>query len=164
MKRAGHECMWSCEIEKYRRAVYRFHWGRVDAGDVRNVDASEIPDFDVLCAGFPCQSFSTLGKRLGFDDPRGRLFFEIVRIAKVKKPPLLFLENVKGLLHNRGGRTFAVILRELGDLGYRTEWQVLDSADFGLPQRRERVFIIGRLGEKGGKEIFPLPKESVEKK
>jgi len=156
MERAGHECVWSCEIDKWCRAVYRYHWGEVDAGDAREVDPRDIPDFDCLCAGFPCQSFSIAGKRRGFRDPRGTLFFEICRIARAKRPRLLLLENVRGLLSVDRGETFATVLQELGRLGYGVEWQVLNSKDYGVPQNRERVFIVGHLGGFRGRQVFPI--------
>lgn len=170
MERAGHECVWSCEIDKYCRAIYNHKWGKVEAGDVGQVDVDAIPDFDLLCAGFPCQSFSVAGKRKGFDDTRGTLFFDIARIASAKRPRLLLLENVKGLLSHDKGRTFAKILQTLDGLGYWVEWQVLDSQHFGVPQHRERVFIVGHLGEGGGREVFPIgegsgvPSEKLESK
>jgi len=153
-----YKCVWSCDWDKYANRVYRLHFGKENhhTGDVRKVDVSSIPDHDLLCAGFPCQPFSIAGKRKGFQDPRGTLFFEILRIAEAKKPPLLLLENVRGLLSNNRGQTFYTILRELGRIGYWTEWQVLNSKHFGVPQNRERVFIIGHLRGKGGREIFPI--------
>lgn len=122
----------------------------------------------MLCSGFPCQSFSVAGKRKGFEDARGTLFFDIARVADAKRPPLLLLENVKGLLSVQGGYCFGRILDILGELGYWVEWQVLNSKHFGVPQNRERVFIVGHLGERGGREVFPvgepdgLPVEDVE--
>ena len=128
----------------------------VDTRDIREVKADEIPDHDLLTAGFPCQSFSIAGKRGGFEDTRGTLFFEIARIAKQKQPRLLLLENVKGLLSHDKGRTFGTILNTLDELGYDCQWQVLNSKDFGVPQNRERVFIIGHLRGTSRPEVFPL--------
>lgn len=116
--------------------------------NARTINPNELPDFDLICAGFPCQSFSIAGKRGGFNDARGTLFFEIARIAAVKKPKYLLLENVPGLLSHDGGRTFAVILGTLEELGYDVSWQVLNSANFGVAQSRKRVYIIGFLREK----------------
>lgn len=116
--------------------------------DARKIDPNELPDFDLICGGFPCQSFSIAGKRKGFGDTRGTLFFEIARIAAVKKPKYLLLENVPGLLSHDGGRTFATILGTLDELGYDVEWQVLNSANFGVAQSRKRVFIVGFHREK----------------
>lgn len=156
MERADHKCMWSCENDRWCRAVYRYRWKETPAGDARQVRPDEIPDFDLLCAGFPCQSFSTAGKRQGFRDPRGTLFYEICRIARAKRPRLLLLENVAGLLSVNRGETFGAVLQELGDLGYGVEWQVLNSKGFGVPQNRRRVFIVGHLGGLGGQEVFPI--------
>jgi len=107
------------------------------------VHASHIPDFDILCAGFPCQAFSTAGLRKGFADPRGEIFFEIIRILKAKQPKAFFLENVRNLLGHDGGRTFDIILRALQGAGYHVRYKVVKACDFGLPQYRPRVFIIG---------------------
>jgi len=117
--------------------------------------AQSLPSFDVLCAGFPCQAFSIAGKRLGFEDPRGNIFFEIARIAKAKRPSYLFLENVKGLLSHEKGDTFRTIISTLDEMGYDAEWQVLNSKYF-VPQNRERVFIIGHLRGERTRQIFPL--------
>ena len=111
---------------------------------------------DVICGGFPCQAFSIAGKRAGFEDTRGALFFEIARFASILRPKHLFLENVTGLLSHEGGDTFETIIRTLDELGYDAEWQVFNSKNFGVPQNRERVFIIGHLRGAGGREIFPF--------
>jgi len=120
------------------------------------VTTNEIPDHDLLCAGFPCQSFSIAGKRLGFEDTRGTMFFEIARIIKDKRPRYLLLENVKGLLSHDQGKTFQTILGVLSDLGYEYQWQVLNSKNFGVPQNRERVFIIGNLRGASRPQVFPI--------
>jgi DNA (cytosine-5)-methyltransferase 1 len=150
-------CVWYCEIDKYAVKIYiknfKEDW---QPTDIRRVKARDIPAFDLLCAGFPCQSFSLAGKREGFEDTRGTLFFEIARLAKAKQPRLLLLENVFGLLSHDRGRTFEVILKVLDEVGYDAEWQVLNSKHFGVPQNRERVFIIGHLRGKPFREIFPL--------
>ena len=154
-ERAFH-CVYSNEYDKYANSVYRKHFGKCDDRDVRTVATNEIPDHDLLCAGFPCQAFSVAGKRRGFEDTRGTLFFEIARIATEKRPRYLLLENVKGLLSHDNGKTFQTILGVLTDLGYECEWQVLNSKHFGVPQNRERVFIVGHLrGECSGK-VFPV--------
>jgi DNA (cytosine-5)-methyltransferase 1 len=154
--------VWSCDNNSYANAVYSFHWqhGNHFAGDVRRVDPGDLPDFDLLCAGFPCPTFSLAGKREGFDDPRGSLFFEISRLAEAKKPTWLLLENVMGLLSNNRGETFLTILQELGRIGYWVEWQTLNSRYFGVPQNRERVFIVGHLRGSGTREIFPIATEN----
>ena len=149
-------CVYSNEWDKYANSVYRRHYGQCDSRDIRTVNASEIPQFDLLVGGFPCQSFSVAGRRGGFADTRGTLFFEIARIVKEKQPRLLLLENVKGLLSHDKGETFRVILRSLDELGYDVQWQVLNSKDFGVPQNRERVFIIGHLRGTRRPEVFPL--------
>ena len=151
-------CVWSCDNNKYANQVYTKQFGEANhhTGNIRGVNAEDIPDFDLLCAGFPCQSFSVAGKRKGFQDTRGTLFFEISRIAEAKRPQTLLLENVKGLLSNDRGQTFQTILQELGRIGYWVEWQVFNSKHHGVPQNRERVFIIGHLRGTGGREIFPI--------
>jgi len=150
------ECVYSNEYDKYANSVYKKHYERCDDRDIRTVKTSEIPDHDLLVGGFPCQAFSVAGKRRGFEDTRGTLFFEIARIAKQKQPRLLLLENVKGLLSHDSGNTFKTILRSLDELGYDCQWQVLNSKDFGVPQNRERVFIIGHLRGTSRPEVFPI--------
>lgn len=134
----------------------------IDTRDIRTVPTEEIPDHDLLVGGFPCQAFSIAGKRKGFDDTRGTLFFEIARILREKKPRLFILENVKGLLSHDNGNTFKTIISTLDELGYDIQWQVLNSKNFGVPQNRERVFIIGNLRGTSRPEIFPV-RESDEK-
>ena len=152
----GHECVGSCEIDKYARKIYAKNFGHEpEYKDVREIDTKELPEFDILCAGFPCQSFSIVGNRLGFEDNRGNLFFEITRLAKEKRPSILLLENVKGLLSHEQGKTFKIILQELDELGYDIEWQLLNSRYF-VPQSRERVYIIGYLRGSGRRKILPL--------
>ena len=150
------ECVYSNEYDKYANSVYKKHYERCDDRDIRTVKTEEIPDHDLLVGGFPCQAFSMAGKRRGFEDTRGTLFFEIARIAKQKQPRLLLLENVKGLLSHDSGNTFKTILRSLDELGYDCQWQVLNSKDFGVPQNRERVFIIGHLRGTSRPEVFPI--------
>jgi len=149
-------CVYSNEWDKYANSIYRRHYNECDNRDIRTVKSSEIPDFDLLCGGFPCQTFSVAGKRLGFDDTRGTLFYEIARIVADKRPPYLLLENVKGLLSHDEGRTFQTILGVLSDLGYDVQWQVLNSKDFGVPQNRERIYIVGHLREKSRPQVFPI--------
>jgi len=149
-------CVYSNEYDKYANSVYKKHYERCDDRDIRTVKTSEIPDHDLLVGGFPCQAFSVAGKRRGFEDTRGTLFFEIARIAKQKQPRLLLLENVKGLLSHDSGNTFKTILRSLDELGYDCQWQVLNSKDFSVPQNRERVFIIGHLRGTSRPEVFPI--------
>ena len=151
------ECVGFSEIDKNAISIYKAHFPtHTNYGSAFDIVPEQLPDFDLLCGGFPCQSFSIAGKRGGFEDTRGTLFFEIARIARVKRPKLLFLENVKGLLSHDHGRTFGTILATLSDMGYFCEWQVLNSKDYGVPQNRERVFIIGHLGGAGGRQVFPI--------
>ena len=162
MESAGHECVAFCEIDKFARASYKaIHntEGEIELHDITTVTDDEIRNIghvDVICGGFPCQAFSIAGHRRGFEDTRGTLFFEIARFAAILKPKYLFLENVKGLLNHDKGDTFETILSALDELGYDVEWQVLNSKDFGVPQNRERVFIIGHLRGQRGRKIFPI--------
>jgi len=149
-------CVYSNEWDKYANSVYKKHYGECDSRDIREVKAEELPKFDLLCSGFPCQSFSVAGKRGGFDDTRGTLFFEIARILKEKKPRYLLLENVKGLLSHDRGRTFETIIGVLTNLGYGVQWQVLNSKDFGVSQNRERVFIVGHFRGTSRPQVFPI--------
>ena len=152
----GHECIGSCEIDDYARKIYAKNFGHQPRyKDVKDIDPKELPDFDILCGGFPCQSFSMAGNRKGFEDKRGNLFFEIARLVEEKRPPILLLENVKGLLSHEKGETFRVIIQTLDELGYDVEWQLLNSKYF-VPQNRERVFIIGHLRGESRGEVLPL--------
>ena len=128
----------------------------IDTRDIRTVPTSEIPDHDLLVGGFPCQAFSIAGKRRGFDDTRGTLFFEIARILKDKNPKYFILENVKGLLSHDNGFTFKTIISTLTELGYDLQWQVLNSKNFGVPQNRERVFIVGHIRGQPRPKVFPI--------
>lgn len=129
---------------------------RVDTRDITTVPITDIPDHDLLVGGFPCQAFSIAGKRRGFDDTRGTLFFEIARILKDKKTKYFILENVKGLLSHDNGRTIKIIFSTLTELGYDIKWQVLNSKDFGVPQNRERIIIVGHLRGTTRPEVFPI--------
>ena len=157
-------CVWSNEIDKYATQIYHKNFGSKELiqEDIRKIETEDIPEADMLVAGFPCQSFSFAGKRKGFKDVRGTLFYEIARIAEAKRPKLLLLENVKGLLSAQGGYCFWRILSILDELGYDLQWQVLNSKYFGVPQNRERVFIIGHLRGKSGCQIFPLRQNGEE--
>ncbi len=150
-------CVGFSEIDKYATTIYKKHFSNhKEYGNVSNIKWSNVPNFELLCGGFPCQSFSIAGKRGGFTDTRGTLFFEIARAAQEKQPRFLFLENVKGLLSHDKGRTFGTILNTLDELGYDLQWQVLNSKNFGVPQNRERVFIIGHLRTTPRPQVFPL--------
>ena len=170
LEQHGHECVGFCEIDKYARQSYKaIHntEGELEYHDITTVTDDQWRELkgtvDIIAGGFPCQAFSIAGKRQGFEDEtRGTLFFEIMRAAKQIQPPILFLENVKGLLNHDKGRTFRIILQAMDELGYDAEWQVLNSKDFGVPQNRERVFIIGHLRGAGGREIFPIGGENGE--
>ena len=156
MSQAGHYCVGACEIDKYARSIYGKQFPNIRIWEnATKLNASELPDFDVLTAGFPCQAFSIAGKRRGFEDTRGSLFFEIARIAKEKRPRYLLLENVKGLLNHDFGNTFRIIISTLDEMGYDAEWQVLNSKYF-VPQNRERIFIVGHLRGERTRKIFPL--------
>lgn len=191
MEMAGHICVGHCEIDKYADMSYRMMHTCTDeqrkellqicmserqkeikkekylngewyASDIRTVEPADLPEADVYCFGFPCQSFSIAGKRRGFEDTRGTLFFEVMRLAKERHPEYLFAENVAGLLNHDGGGTFEVIIRTMAELGYGVEWQVCNSKNFGVPQNRERVFIIGHLGGISRRTIFPIGAYSKE--
>ena len=162
MEFAGHECIGFCEIDKFARASYKaIHdtKGEIELHDITAVSDEFIRGIgcvDIICGGFPCQAFSIAGNRRGFEDTRGTLFFEIARFASILRPRYLFLENVKGLLNHENGITFETIISTLDELGYDVEWQVLNSKNFGVPQNRERVFIIGHSRKRGTRRIFPL--------
>ena len=166
MESAGHECVGFCEIDKYARASYKaIHntEGEIELHDITAVSDESIRGIgsvDIICGGFPCQAFSIAGNRRGFEDTRGTLFFEIARFASILRPKYLFLENVRGLLNHDGGATFETIIRTLDELGYDVEWQVLNSKNFGVPQNRERVFIIGHLRGQRTRNVFPISGES----
>mgnify|MGYP003977908019 FL=1 len=156
MRNLGHETVGACEIGKYARSVYARQFPGVRIWEnATAIKPKELPDFDILCAGFPCQAFSIAGKRRGFDDTRGSLFFEIARIAKEKQPSVLFLENVRGLLSHDKGKTFHTILATLDEIGYDVQWQIINSKYF-VPQNRERIFIVGYSRKGSRREIFPL--------
>lgn len=156
MERAGFRCVGSCEIDRAARATYAANFGAEPGhADIRDVES--LPrGTAVLCGGFPCQAFSPIGQRRGFRDPDGNLFFELARLMDASRPRACLLENVKGLVSHDGGRTLSTILGTLRDLGYHASWQVLGAEDFGLPQRRERVFITGfRHRAAWGRFSFP---------
>lgn len=166
MESAGHECIGFCEIDKFARASYKaIHntEGEIELHDITAVSDESIRRIgrvDIICGGFPCQAFSIAGKRRGFEDTRGTLFFEIARFASILRPRYLFLENVKGLLNHENGITFETIISTLDELGYNVEWKVLNSKHFGVPQNRERVFIIGHLRGECTRRVFPLSGEN----
>lgn len=157
---AGFDVIWANEFDKYAADTYRLNFNnKLVVDDIRNVEAKDIPDFDVMIGGFPCQAFSVAGYRKGFEDERGNLFFELERIFTEKKPQVIFLENVKNLVGHDGGNTFRVILERLKNAGYHVKKEVLNACDYGnLPQNRERIYIVAFLDEKAYKEFeFPEP-------
>jgi|TARA_Y100000310_G_scaffold271443_1_gene285948 DNA (cytosine-5)-methyltransferase 1 len=162
LQREGFKCVGYYEIDKYCCQTYNKNFGTdYEPTDVRKTKADEIEDCEIITAGFPCQSFSIAGKRKGFQDTRGTLFYEICRIVEAKRPRLLLFENVKGLLSADDGRCFATIISSLEKLGYLVEWQVLNTKNFGIPQNRERVFIVGHLGKESAEAIFPIGRSNT---
>jgi len=141
-EKAGYQCVYSSEIDTACQEVYFQNFREYPLGDITKIELKNLPNFDVLTAGFPCQPFSICGKRQGFQDTRGTLFFYICQIIKAIQPSVVVLENVKHLLHHDRGKTLEVILYSLEDLGYVVNYQLLNAKDFGLPQNRERVFFI----------------------
>jgi DNA (cytosine-5)-methyltransferase 1 len=139
---AGFNCIFSCEIDPNCQETYYKNYGKIPFSDIQKIDPDHLDDFDVLVAGFPCQPFSISGKKLGFEDTRGTLFFEICRIVKIKQPPVIVLENVKHLIHHNQGNTLKVIISSLEELGYYVTYKLINAKDFGVPQHRERIFII----------------------
>lgn len=168
LERAGHVCVGHVEIDKFANrsyeAIYQPGEEEFFHNDITTITDEHIQRLkelriDLIAGGFPCQAFSIAGKRAGFDDTRGTLFFDIARLAKEIQPKYLLLENVKGLLNHGKGDTFEIILRTLDEIGYDAEWQVLNSKHFGVPQNRERVFIIGHSRASGGRKVFPITSE-----
>jgi len=137
------KAVFSSEIDKFAIKTYKANFGETPHGDITEIDAKDIPDHDILVAGFPCQAFSQAGKKLGFDDIRGTLFFDVARIIREKRPKAFLLENVKNIVSHDKGRTFSVIIDTLKELGYHVDPALLKAKDFGLPQNRERVYIVG---------------------
>ncbi|MCM1518449.1 MAG: DNA (cytosine-5-)-methyltransferase [Pseudoflavonifractor sp.] len=149
------ECVLTSEIKPYAIEVLKDNYGEDNfVGDITQVNADDIPDFDILCAGFPCQAFSSAGKRQGFADTRGTLFFEVERILRAKKPKGFILENVEGLVNHDRGRTLKVIIDKLLELGYKVNYRVLNASEFGVPQDRRRIYIVGSFTEQPDLENF----------
>lgn len=149
------ECVFTSEIKPHAISILQQnHPNEKIIGDITKVDANCIPDFDILCAGFPCQAFSAAGKREGFADTRGTLFFDVERILKAKRPKGFILENVEGLVNHDKGRTLQVILSHLDSIGYKVSYKVLNSKFFGVPQERKRIYIVGTFWEKVSLEDF----------
>ena len=151
----GGKCVFSSEWDKQSQATYWVNFGEIPQGDITKIDERIIPDHNILFAGFPCQAFSISGKRGGFADTRGTLFFDVARIIKAKHPEMFLLENVKNLVRHDEGRTLSIILQTLCDLGYDVHYQLLRASDFGVPQARERIYFVGFRNKK--RFDFPKP-------
>jgi DNA (cytosine-5)-methyltransferase 1 len=160
---AGFTCVFSSEWDVHSQATYRANFGECPAGDIKTVASDSIPEFDVLVAGFPCQPFSSFGLRQGFEHKtQGTLFHEVARILRDKQPQAFMLENVKGLLTHDSGKTWEVIQTTLSEVGYHFDFKVLNSSDFGVPQARERIFIVGFLSE-AKRDQFSFPTGGFDK-
>jgi len=158
LERHGAECVFSSEWDKHAQKTYNENFGEIPEGDITKISEKDIPEHDVLCGGFPCQAFSISGKQRGFNDTRGTLFFDIVRIARHHKPKVLFLENVKNLTKHYHGNTLKIILRTLEEIGYDAYYKVLVASHYGVPQARERIYIIGFRKDLGINDFkFPNP-------
>ncbi|WP_157149261.1 DNA cytosine methyltransferase [Brachyspira pilosicoli] len=158
----GAKCVYSNEWDKFAKEVYYNNFGDIPDDDITKVDERLIPDHDILCAGFPCQSFSISGKQKGFDDDRGNLFFDIVRIIKYKKSKIIFMENVKNLVSHNNGKTLLTIKNEIQKLGYSFYYKVLNATDYGIPQKRERIYIVCFRNDLNIKNFkFPEPIELI---
>lgn len=154
----GANCVYANEWDKHAQQVYYNNFGIQPEGDITKVDETSIPEHDILCAGFPCQAFSISGKQLGFNDSRGTLFFDVARIVKEKNPKVVFMENVKNFAAHDNGRTIAVVKATMEELGYNFYYSVLNSVDYGIPQKRERVYMVCfRKDIDNGFFHFPLP-------
>ena len=157
-EKANGQCVFSSEWDKYSQKTYEANFGEIPHGDITQIDERDIPKFDVLLAGFPCQPFSTIGKRQGFDHPtQGTLFQDVVRIMRHHRNKAFLLENVAGLENHDGGRTLEVIEETLTSLNYKYDYRVLDAADFGVPQHRSRIYIVGYKSRRGGRTDFDWP-------
>ena len=157
------ECVGYSEIDKYAVSIYEKHYpNHTNYGDATKINTRDLPNFSFLVGGFPCQAFSLAGKRKGFEDTRGTLFFEIARVLQEKRPRYFLLENVRGLLSHDKGKTFQVILGVLADLGYDVQWIVLNSKNYGVPQNRERIFIKGYFRAECGLEVLSIRRNCEE--
>ena len=153
----GAKCVFSCDTDRQARKTYQANFGEEPEGDITTIAADSIPDFNILCGGFPCQPFSIAGKQRGFKDARGTLFFEIVRIVKAKQPEVVFLENVANLARHDNGNTLRVILDTLNDLGYDVHYQILNAAWYGVPQIRKRIYFVCFRKDLQVDFVFPEP-------
>ena len=155
LENLGCECVGYSEIDKHAIKLYSAWYNdECNFGDITKIEAEKLPDFELLVGGFPCQAFSIAGKRGGFNDTRGTIFFDFARIMKAKKPKFAIFENVKGLLNHDGGKTYETMLRTLDELGYNAQWGILNTRFHGLPQNRERVYIVANLRERSSTKIL----------
>ncbi len=157
----GGECVFASDIDGFANETYELNFGMKPAGDITKIRSKNIPNHDILCAGFPCQAFSNVGPKGGLRDPRGALIYEVIRILNEKKPKSFILENVKGLLSHNKGRTFNLIKTQLENIGYKIYHDILEAKDFGLPQIRKRLFIIGLRKDKKNEFIFPKKEKNL---
>ena len=154
----GAKCVYSNEWDEPVKQVYADNFGDIPEGDITLVDEQTIPNHDILCAGFPCQAFSISGKQRGFEDSRGTLFFDVARIVKAKKPKIVFMENVKNFASHDGGKTLEVVKGTMEELGYTFYQRVLNAVDYGVPQKRERIYMVCfRNDIKRGEFEYPKP-------
>lgn len=153
----GAKCVYSNEWDIPAQQVYYDNFGDFPEGDITKVDETTIPEHDILCAGFPCQAFSISGKQRGFEDSRGTLFFDVARIVKAKKPKIVFMENVKNFATHDGGKTLEVVKATMENLGYTFNQRVLNSVDYGVPQKRERIYMVCFRNDVAAKN-FAFPK------
>lgn len=161
-RRVNGKCVFSCDIDENARRAYHANFGETPEGDITQIPAEFIPDHDLLLAGFPCQPFSIIGSSKGFEDARGTLFFDIARILERKRPAAFILENVKRLAGHDNGRTLSRILETLDALEYKHTHRILNALDFGLPQKRERIFIVGFAGDVNFHwPLSPVPMRSL---
>ena len=165
LENLGCECVGYSEIDKHAIKLYSAWYNdECNFGDITKIEAEKLPDFELLVGGFPCQAFSIAGKRGGFNDTRGTIFFDFARIMKAKKPKFAIFENVKGLLNHDGGKTYETMLRTLDELGYDAQWGILNTKFHGLPQNRERVYIVANLRERSSTKIlFERGNDSADK-
>lgn len=164
-EKAGFKVVWANEIDKYACRTYRLNFDEsiLVEGDIQDISTDSIPDFDVLVAGFPCQAFSSVGLLKGFEDPRGNLFFETARVIAAKKPRVVFFENVANLIKHDSGNTFDTISRTMEELGYYMTYKIMNASDYGIPQQRNRIYIVASL-DKAVIDRFSFPVERPLKK
>lgn len=163
-EKRGGKCVFTSEWDKFSQITYFENFKEIPAGDITQIDVKDIPKHDILLAGFPCQPFSHAGRKLGFEDIRGTLFFDIARIVKAKRPKMILLENVKGFKGHDKGNTFSVVARTLESLGYEVNSKILNARDFGVPQNRERIYIVAIDRKKTEKDLFVFPEPLSKKK